>query len=231
MRKSVVKKGRATPKKKSVKKTRNDTSAKAKFTDKPKLVRKKETTGSYKGIEYDSLEELAFLQWASELQKIGYIKSIHRAPSYLLSDSIVNNYAENRVTTSKPATQTILQGHSYTPEFVIIWSKKAKDHIVWDINESSKYTKYFIGTVTESGDYQTFVEIKPLWDQNNMERLFKLNQKWMFQKHNIFVNLIKCPELFDKTFTPKEYLTTKTGRNRTIKWKVKTIYEFLNPKK
>lgn len=212
------------------KKARNDTSAKAKFVEKPKLVKKKDTKGEYKGIEYDSLEELAFLQWASELQKLGYIKSIQRADSYLLSDSIINNYSEKVGTSSRPKAQTLLQGHSYTPEFMIVWTQKARDLLVWEMEENNKFDKFFIGT-RDNREYRTLVEVKPLWDQNNMERLFKLNQKWMWQKHGLFVNLVKCPDLFDKTFTPKEFLTTKTGRNRNIKWRVKTVYEFLNPKK
>jgi hypothetical protein len=209
---------------------RNDTSAKAKAKVKPRRSKKKDTQGSYKGVPYDSLEELAFLQWASELQKAGYIKSIQRSPSFLLSDSVSNDYVIQKITTSKPAIQTLLQGHSYTPEFIIIWTKKSRDKIIWTLEEPTKFDKVFVGTKEENGEYKTFIEIKPMWDQNNMERLFKVNQKWMWQKHQIFVNLIKCQELFTETFTPNEYLTTKTGRSRTIRWKVKTVYEFLNSK-
>lgn len=217
--------------KNKVTRRRNDTSSKAKSNAKPGLVKRKDTTGTYKGIPYDSLEELAFLQWASELQKAGYIRSIQRSPSFLLSDSVSKDYVIQKVTTSKPAIQNLLQGHSYTPEFYIIWNKEAKHKFVWTMDEACKFERVFIGDEMANGTIQTYVEIKPLWDQNNMERLFKVNQKWMWQRHTIFVNLIKCPELFAATFTPGEYLTTKTGRARTIKWEVKTIGQFLNGKK
>ncbi len=205
---------------------RNDTSAKGKYNAKPKRVAKAATAGVYKGIPYDSLEEMAFLQWASELQKSGYIRSIQRAESYLLSDGVQNNYAQQLVTKSRPMQQTLLHGHSYTPEFIIVWDKRALDKIVWDISKSTKFEKLFVG-VSSNGSYITYIEIKPLWDQNNMERLFKINQKWMWDKHGIFVNLVKCPELFAKSFTPQEYLTTKSGKTRRINWKVRSMYTFL----
>jgi hypothetical protein len=66
-----------------------------------------------------------------------------------------------------------------------------------------------------------------MFDQNNMERLFKVNQKWMWQKHGIFVNLIKPQELFQKTFTPAEYLRTPTGKPRKLNFKPRNLFDFL----
>lgn len=211
-------------------KQRNDTSSKAQFNNKPKRVAKAAVKGEYKGIAYDSLEELAFLQWASELQRDGYIRSIERSESFLLCDAMTIGYAEQLKTKSKPMQQTILHGHSYTPEFRIIWNKKAYDHIIADYHQPKKVDKLLIGQRVnhiEQGALETYIEIKPMWDQNNMERLFRVNQKWMWQRHNIFVNLVKCPELFARSFTPNEYLTTKSGKNRLIKWKIKKMYDFL----
>jgi len=209
---------------------RNDTSSKERFVKKPKLSKKKATTGEYKGIVYDSLEELAFLQWASELKRAGYIRSITRSESFLLSESFTNDFVVQKGTSSKPSSQSLLQGHSYTPEFVIYWERKARDkNLLWTETQQSKFDGLFI--TLKDDPLATYIEIKPLWDQNNMERLFKINQKWMKQKFGIFVNLVKCPELFEETFTPAEYLTTKTGRVRQIKWKIKTLYEYLNQRK
>lgn len=213
---------------------RNDATAKAQFNDKPKLVPKKATKGVYKGIDYDSLEELAFLQWASDLIKAGYIDSIERAESFLLCDGLVINYAEQLKTKSKPMQQGILHGHSYTPEFRILWTKKGRETFVDDVHESKKHEKLLLGRfrVEESRiATETYIEIKPVWDQNNMERLFKVNQKWMWQKHGIFVNLVKCPLLFAETFTPQEYLITPSGFKRKIKWKIRSLYQYLNTKK
>jgi hypothetical protein len=150
---------------------RSDTSAKAKARNQPRHSKKKDTKGSYKGIMYDSLEELAFLQWASEAQRAGFILSIQRAEPYLLSDALVHNYVVNLKTKSKPATHTMLHGHSYTPEFIIRWNKHAIDKFVWVPNRSSKFDALFVGYY-EQGVLTSIIEVKPMWDQNNMERLF-----------------------------------------------------------
>jgi len=210
---------------------KNDTSAKKRSKNSTiKKEPKSATKGIYKEIEYDSLEELGMLQWLFELKAVGYIKAIKRADSYLLSDAYINHYAEKmKRVSSKPMTQTLLHGHSYTPEFEIHWDKKALDNILW-LKGQGKMQKTFIAH--EVGEeYITYIEVKPPFDRNNMERLFKLNQKWMLQKHDVFINLVKIKELFEKTFTPKEYLTTPSGKKRVLRWKSKTVFSFINNKK
>lgn len=207
--------------------TRRDTSAKAKSLTQPRKTKMKDTTGEYKGIAYESLEELAFLQWASEARKAGYIQHIERAASYLLSDAVHHNWAQQLKTKSKPMTQLLLHGHSYTPEFRITWNRCALGTFVHLFNMQCKKEALFVGHY-EVGELVTIVEVKPLFDQNNMERLFKVNQKWMWEKHKVFVNLVKPQQLFKETFTPGEYRTTPSGRPRLIKWTIKTISQFLN---
>jgi hypothetical protein len=187
--------------------------------------------GTYKGVEFESLDELAFLQWASEVQRAGYIQSIERAESYLLSDSLMHSYVKQLKTKSNPAIQTLMHGHSYTPEFLIHWNLEALGKFVWVFDPKIKHEMpLFIG-IADHGRISTVVEVKPMWDQNNMERLFKVNQKWMWEKHSVFVNLVKPQKLFQDTFTPSEYRTTPSGRPRLIKWDIKTISQFLNQHK
>lgn len=192
--------------------------------------KKKPNTGSYRNIPYDSLEELAFLQWAFELKEAGYIKSIERSESFLLSDPMQINYAQQLKTKSKPMSQHIMAGHSYTPEFRIVWYKKALDKIVQPLAHE-KFENLFLGVIEDpkpsNMTFRTYVEIKPQFDFHNGTRMFTINQKWMWQRHGIYVNLVKCPELFAKTFTPKEYLVTKTGKQRNIKWRTRSLYNYL----
>ena len=75
--------------------------------------------------------------------------------------------------------------------------------------------------------FETWLEIKPKFDQNNMTRLFKINQKWVFDKHGLFVDLVIPETLFEKTFTPKDYLTTPTGKQRKLNYKPKSCQEWL----
>lgn len=212
---------------KATSRIRKDTSQKSKSLKQPRHTKKMDTMGTYKGIQFESLEELACLQWLFELQKAGYVQSIQRAESYLLCNSLTNDFVINLKTTSKPGSETLLHGHSYTPEFIIRWNKCALDKFVWVHSQGKKFDRLFIGCYEEE-QLTTYIEVKPMWDQNNMERLFKLNQKWMWDKYKIFVNLVKPQALFEKTFTPLDYLTTPGGRPRKVKWEVKNMSLFLN---
>lgn len=209
---------------------RRDTSSKKRIPGQNGKLKKGANKGEYKGILYDSMEEKYFLMWAFELKSQGLISSIKRADSYLLSDALLINYAEQLKTKSAPRTQILLRGHSYTPEFIIEWTEVGRKKLTWVLGSSIQNTKPFVAHRTVNFSYHSIVEIKPTFDQNNMERLFKINQKWMWQKHGIFVNLIKPQELFQKTFTPNEYLLTTTGKRRVINFKIINLFEFLNKK-
>lgn len=75
----------------------------------------------------------------------------------------------------------------------------------------------------------SFIEVKPSFDQNNMTRLAVLNQKWVFEKFGLFINIVIPEKLFAKTFTPKRYLTCdKSSVKRKIKYKnIISLDEFL----
>ncbi len=210
-------------------KTRSDTSARKRFASKETKEPKATKTGSYKGIEYESGEEHAFLLWAFELKAMGFIKSITRADSLLLCDAFVNSFVIQLKTKSGNGTQTLLQPHSYTAEFIIEWDyKKAKDRFVWCVGDSNKHDKLFIAHKQEDGKCISYIECKPSYDIHGMTRLFKVNQKFCWAVHKIFINLVKKDDLFRDTFTPREYLTTSTGKRRIIRWKVVSIHEYLN---
>ena len=192
-------------------------------------MKPKNTTGTYRGIYYDSHEELAMLQWLFELKDSDYIRDLRRAPSFLLSDALVNSYVIPLKTKSKNGTQTLLQPHSYTAEFLVCWNyKKARDKIIWTLGvDTNRFDKHLIAQKKDD-TWCSYIECKPSYDFNNMTRTFILNRKWMWQKYGIFVNLVKKDSLFEKTFTPAEYLKTATGKQRKIKWKPRSLKHFLD---
>ena len=52
-----------------------------------------------------------------------------------------------------------------------------------------------------------------------MTRLAKINFKWVWEKYGIFINLFVPPKHFDKSFTPKKYMTTdKSHKPRKINY-------------
>ena len=104
------------------------------------------------------------------------------------------------------------------------YDNRVKDVILWDSGNS------------------VYVEVKPSFDQNNMERLFVNNQKFIYDKCKLFVNLVEPIELFKKTFLPlaaEPYFRYKVvpkkaaakGKKKgdyKFDWKPRNITEFLN---
>lgn len=194
------------------------------------MAERKKEQRFHNGIPIDSDEEYMFLIWIEELIEEGYIEKICRAETYLLSEKLVNSYKQDIILKTKTKevikNQTLLDEHVYTPEFMIYWSNIENGLFVHRLRHTltDKVIKSFI---RKSGEHTSCVEVKPEYDQNNMTRLFKLNQKWMWEKYKIFVNLIYPHKLFEQTFTPKLWLKTSSGKQRVIHWKIKTLEEYV----
>ena len=192
--------------------------------NKTKKKRKAKLPLSYRGISCDSSEEVYFLMWANEAMEAGLIENITRAESYLLSEPVFELYTEEKQLKTKTKTVDkrleILRGHIYTPEFKFELTEKGEKLSKSIVNP----TGLFFPRTPDS--WEVMVEIKPLYDQNNMTRLFKINQKWVYTKYQEMVNLIIPETLFKATFVPKDYLKTPTGKPRKINYEVKTIQDW-----
>lgn len=181
----------------------------------------------HNGIQVDSGEEVMMLMYIEELIEHRYAEKVERSPSFNLSCKLKNEYEEVVEMKTKTKTvqksQILLEDHIYTPEFVVIWLSKGKDTFVDTMVNliTKKFTKPFIG------GNATYFEVKPEFDKNNMIRLFKINQKWMWDRYKIYVNLVQPHKLFEQTFTPKAWLKTPTGKDRVIHWKVRTLDEYI----
>jgi len=176
----------------------------------------------YRGLQCDSIGEFNFILWMEELEQTGFINSFKRGDSYLLSDALINNYAINLKTRSKPAKQTILAGHSYTLDFVIEWNLKAKG-IFYSIFGEKVTTDIIADSQSIS-----YIENKPIFDFNNMGRLATINVKWLYVKHGIYANVVKNDYLFKNTFVPQKLLINKNGTEKKHNFKVRTLEQYLN---
>lgn len=186
-----------------------------------KTKNKNEPKLEYEGFPLDSIGELHFLFWCEELKEKGFIKEIKRGKSYLLCDGLINSYLVQLKTKAKSMTQTIMMPHSYTSDFIIEWTEKGKEIFCNQFGE--KWEKYFLCDKNLSSN----IEAKPSFDQNNMERLAKINIKFVWDKYKDFIQIVKNEDLFKQTFVPTKLITTKHGKNRKFKFKVKTINEYL----
>jgi len=182
-------------------------------------------------MDFDSKEEEYIYWWLLELKEAGYITEIETHPeSFMLSEDVKG------IITVKLAEvrKTILAKHSYTCDFKVHWSAKASGIFYKDLSESSASALLFITSFNRN---ITYLEVKPLFDQNNMERLFKVNQKWMYNTHKVFVNKVipvklgkttKSRGLFNNTFTPERYLLTDKGKQkRKLRFEPITLNQYL----
>ena len=183
----------------------------------------------YNGIEFDSEEERLFYLYLEELKDNGYVRDFtFHVDSFVLSEPVKYSWAKKMKTKSKEMESTLLQGHVYTPDYKVIWEPKGWGKFWhYDIDNVQLNKIPFI-----SNDVGCFIEIKPSFDMNNMQRLFSINQKWMWQEHKIYVQKVipigKNTCLFAKTFVPQEaMLTAKTKKPKKYKFTTKSLQEFL----
>lgn len=186
--------------------------------------------------QLDSKDELYFSWWCNDLIEAHILHQYNKSSTIKLFDGLYHEYKEIKELKTKTKEvdkkQCLIDVTSYTPDY----------DLYFDINKCSKladvlcdnnikFCAPLIGHVDEdTGNIKVIIEIKPIFDQNNMTRLFKLNQKWTYQLTGQFVNLIEYSKLFKETFTPSRFLLTDSGRQerKIDKWKVKTLNEFLN---
>lgn len=190
----------------------------------------------YNGIEFDSEEERLFYLYCEELKSNGFIKYYtYHVDCFTLSEPVKYNYIKKLHTKNKKIEGTLMHGHEYTPDFKIYWNIKAHGIFYYDIfDDEHKLDKIpFVNNIDNEGnDAGTYVEVKPCFDMNNMQRLFAINQKWVFQQYQIYVQKIipvgKKSCLFADTFVPQEsMLTRKTKVAKKYKFETKSLNEFL----
>jgi len=184
-----------------------------------------------KGV-FDSNEELYFTYFLNDLKDKGFIDDFYKnEESYPLTKGLSVNYIKPmKKVNDKVLKQTILSSSIYTPDFIIKWNDKALGIFVTDISKPIK-DKIITEFICQE-NMISVVEVKGAWDNNNMTRLAINNIKVVWDKHSIFVNLIKIPSIFNKLFTPERYfMTDKTFKPRKLNYKnVKTLKEYLNEK-
>ncbi len=194
----------------------------------------KSKSGIYRGIAYESDAERYALYYFFELQNAGIVKSIKRAESFNLSDKISVEYTQIKKTRKKEKIEqklhTLLREHIYTPEFKIEWEDFDFNKFIWKNYDNRGEKPYGLISSKEThlnGFPITYIECKNKFDYQNMSRLFVINQKWVYEKLDIFINLFIPEETFKNTFTPLEYMKTPTGKDKKINFEVRTLEQYL----
>lgn len=180
-------------------------------------------TGTYMNLEYESYCELSCIFFAEELIKQGYVESIKRSPSYLLCDPVQHTYAEQLKKGSKQITQTVSLGVSYTPDFDIYFTQKARGIFFWELGSSEKWEKNLLvaqhvalhPTLPDPNPlYKACCEVKPDFSRASTTPKSVQSMKWLMQKHGVYCNLFRPNRVFEGLFLPDKYRLTERGTPR-----------------
>lgn len=177
----------------------------------------------YNGMEFDSKEELQFYYWLEEALANNLVKAFTYQPSeFYLSDKLtINRTVESKKGKIKEKEFSLLQPHIYTADFKIIFTDTFLNQI--KNTDAEKYFKYILTT-----NMDVFFDIKGSFNRNGGDRVFSVNQKWVYQKYNIFIYKIVPEELFKITWCPEKCRLTDKKKLVIEKFKdLKNISEFL----
>jgi len=184
-------------------------------------------------ITFDSKEEMYFAWYLHELQEGGFILRWKYQPKpFHLADSVKYSFTVKLKTKTKVVEKSLLKPHQYQADFLIVWSDKAINVFFQNPNDfGDPLKKPFIARYVNNGleAWQTIVDVKGTFNQNDAWRRFSIAQKWVYQKYQIYIQKVIPIKLFKASFTPKRYLLTdKKTKHRLFKYTPISLHQFLN---
>ena len=181
-------------------------------------------------MNYNSNEEMYFEWYLNDLIKNNIVtRFLYESNTFTLSIAKKYIYTKKLITKVKPIELSLLDEHVYTPDFLIEWNTSSNGLFYRYIENEGYITKppFFAIKSLKNGKPYTFFEVKGTFDRNNMTRLFKINQKWLYDKYGLYVHQVTIPDLFKYTFTPERYLHTDSSRQlRKINFGIKSFDEY-----
>ena len=169
-------------------------------------------------IEFDSKEEKQFYHWLCELRLSKLIEpwekssDIYQPPPFWLSGPVSIELPIN----GKTKSISLLRSHEYTPDFKIKFTKKF--YQTFDINIIRKYFKLVPISDDLSDIPIIYIDIKGSFNSNGGDRVFSINQKWVWANHQIYINKIVPDDLFKDFFVPVSELYTEKTKKLRIKY-------------
>ncbi len=192
---------------------------------------------------FDSKEEWYFSLWLYELERRGFVNlSKYHPKPFILSDPVQKHYKKELKTKVKEEFAHLLSGHDYQADWIVYWNSNLVNILFSDPSipgRSPKDYPFIVNWSASRGSFFSVIDVKGTFNQNDAYRRFSIDQKWVYQKHGIYVQkIIPMPTnkekpkpanaLFVSTFMPvRATLTDVKAIDRQFKFKYKLIDEFL----
>lgn len=143
--------------------------------------------------DFDSTDEYEFYIW---LKKSG-VKFKYHPTSLILSDPVPSYRYIQLKTKVKKKEYNLLQGCCYTADFKI--KKKNLPSCLRDLKISGN---------------DCWIDIKPSFLRFHDGKSFSILQKWIYQRHGIYINKVNVNHVFKNSFVPKEIAFCLNGSVR-----------------
>jgi len=155
--------------------------------------KKKKEKLIYNRIVFDSKEEIQFYWWCEEAKKHGIIEGfVYHPTTYTLSDAVKYDTFKQLKTKTKIIKKYLFHSHEYSPDFWISGAQK--------------------GIFEHYLNHYTIIDVKGKFQQYSDNKSFQINRKWMYQKHNIYIEKVEIPKFFLKNWLPEKARFTTTGQ-------------------
>jgi len=160
----------------------------------------------YKGVTYDSNEEIEFLQWLEEAQMLGMVqKWIYQPKSFELCSKVTVDEMIQLKTKKKAVQRSLLQSHKYTADFKIWFTE--------DINKFNTELK----NLNLLYNRLIYIDIKGGFNSRGSHSNFSVESKWVWDKYKILVEKVIPEKFFKATWVPE--LVRITPKRHEIKKK------------
>jgi hypothetical protein len=164
----------------------------------------------YNGLELDSTEELQFIYWLDEAKEAGLIEYYRYQPVvYNLFEDVIGKNVKGK-------ELIIVKAHIYTPDFAVKFTDK-----FYKMYIPMNWFKVFKNIDIKPNEM--IIDIKGTFSRNGGDRVFSINQKWVYQKYGIYIHKIIPFNLFKLTWCPK--LAKLTPKKQLIVEKYKNLLE------
>lgn len=163
-------------------------------------------------IEADSDEEIDTLEWLCEAYNKGLILDFQYQPrSFQLSESISYNTIDGK-------SRSLFREHIYSPDFSIFLNPNKN----LELSKEFKIPKEKLNV----DKLEIVVDVKGTFAKSDGGRSFTINQKWVYDKYNVYVYKLVPKEFFKKFGVPQNcILTKKTKKPRKAFIGYKTLAE------
>lgn len=167
----------------------------------------------YDGIHFDSMEEVEIYMWLQVCLNHGLIHDMgYHTSTFPLAEKKTYQIKKTfKKREPKYEERTLLHPHTYTPDFTLTYIPEDMAPQPPPLRNIWPHAWRFVSLI---GAYFAHIEVKADYVTRRLESdaRFSLNQKWMMQRHDIYVQKVQPMKLFKKTFLPSlARHTLKTG--------------------